>query len=303
MTMQSSGRAPTLGAIAEQTKSSWARLITSYAAVPPVYQGFFEPLQVEGRAFPHTVVTPSYEKFLHRTTEKLVCEFGHEVHVLERSGSTFEALSFPLEEISYVQVRTMLLDSHIQICGVTKQGVPACCTLRFNSITDYLFRPIVERIRRATFDARDQAPSSERATFDYLVRVNYKFMSYARHSLLAGEKVIHTILQPEIRERVLTVLGKTYYRTVFPTHMSILTDRELIMIGEEHRRGGEDRYGGIWDYIPLHKIVALSLSSKGSNLLSLSIQLPDSTCLDYLFEASARREVEQLLDLAKELTP
>jgi hypothetical protein len=84
--------------------------------------------------------------------------------------------------------------------------------------------------------------------------------------------------------------------------MSILTDRELIMIGEEYRRSGEDRYGGIWDYIPLNKIVALSLSREGSNLLSLSIQLPESACLDYLFEASAKREVEQLLDLAKELT-
>jgi hypothetical protein len=188
------------------------------------------------------------------------------------------------------------------ICGVAQHGVPACCTLKFNSITDYLFRPIVERIRLATFDAQDPAQSSEREKFDHLVRLNYKFMSYARRSLLAGEKVVHTILQPEIWERVLTVLGKTYFRTVSPTHMSILTDRELIMIGEEYRRSGEDRYGGIWDYIPLNKIVALSLSRKGSNLLNLSIQLPDSACLDYLFQASAKRDVEQLLDCAKELT-
>jgi hypothetical protein len=31
--MQSSGRAPTLGAIAEQTKSSWARLITYLSTI------------------------------------------------------------------------------------------------------------------------------------------------------------------------------------------------------------------------------------------------------------------------------
>jgi hypothetical protein len=68
--------------------------------------------------------------------------------------------------------------------------------LRFNSISDYLFRPIAERIRLVTFDARDPAQSSERQKFDHLVRVNYKFMSYARES-------------------VLTVLGKTFYRTVF----------------------------------------------------------------------------------------
>ena len=72
-----------MGAIAEETMSSWARLLPSYAAVPLVYQGFFEPLLAERRAFPYTVLTPSYEKFLHCTTEKLVCEFDRQVHVLE----------------------------------------------------------------------------------------------------------------------------------------------------------------------------------------------------------------------------
>lgn len=299
--MQRSGKVPTLGAIAEQTKSSWARPITSYTAVPPVYQGFFEPLRAEGQDFPYAVLTPSYEVFLHRAAEKLACMFGQAIHILERSGNTFEAYCFPLAGISYVEVRTVLLDSHLKICGVTDQGVAACCTLRFNAITDYLFKPIVERIRLAAMEARGTTLASERETFDYLVRVNYKFMSYARHSLLPGEKVIHTILQPEIRESVLTLLGKTFDRTVSPTHMSILTDGELITIREERRRGGEDRYGGVWDYIPLNKIIALSVSEKGNNLLGLSIQLPESACLDYLFQASAKQELEQLLDRVKEL--
>ena len=126
-------------------------------------------------------------------------------------------------------------------------------------------------------------------------------MTYARRSLLGGEKVIHTILQPEIRVSMFSILGKIY-RTISPTHMSILTDRELIIIREEERRSGEDRYGGIWNYIPLNKIVTLSLSRKDSNLLVLSIQLPKSACLEYLFQASAEQEINQLLDRFKELT-
>jgi len=291
-----------MGTIAERTKSSWARRIASYAAVPPVYQAFFEPLQAGGQDLPYTVLAPSFEGFLHRATEKLVCVLGQEVHILERSGNTFEAHCFPLAGIGYVEVRTVLLDSHIKICGVTEQGAPACCTLRFNSITDYLFRPIVERIRLATVDARDETQGAEREAFGHLVRVNYKFMNYARHSLLSREKVIHSILQPEIRESVLTVLGRTYHRTISPTHMIILVDGELITIREERRRSGEDRYGGVWTYIPLVKIAALSVSEQSSGLLGLSIQLPESGCLDYLFQASARREVEQLLDCVRGLT-
>ena len=292
---------PTLSA-AEQTKSSWAKSIESYDAVPNVYKDFFEPFLADGRVFPYTVLTPSYEGFIHRTTEKLICNFGHEIYVLERSGNTFEAQCYPLEGISYVEVRTILLDSRIKISGVTRHGVPTSSTLKFNSVTDYLFTPILERIRLATFDSKDAAQSSELEKFDHWVRLNYKFMNYAKHSLLAGEKVIHTIMQPEIRASVLTVLGKTYYRTISPTHVSILTDRELILIREEVRKSGEDKYGGIWDYIPLNKIVTLSLSGKDSNLLVLSIQLPESARLEYLFQASAKREIDQLLERFRELT-
>jgi hypothetical protein len=248
------------------------------------------------------VLTPSYEGFFRRTTEKLICAIGCEIYILERSGNTYEAQCYPLEGISYVEVRTILLDSRIKISGVTRQGVPASSTIKFNSITDYLFTPILDRIRLDTVDCKDAAQSSELEKFDHWGRLNYKFMNYAKRSLVAGEKVIQAILQPEIRASVLTVLGKTYYRTISPTHISILTDRELILIREEVRENGDDKYGGIWDYIPLNKIVNLSLSEKDSSLLVLSIHLPDNARLETLYQASAKREVHQLLDLFRELT-
>src|SRR3990172_851111 len=89
---------PTVSA-AEQTKSSWAKPIKSYAAVPNVYKDFFEPFLADGRVFPYTVLTPSYEGFIHRTTEKLICDFGREIYVLERSGNTFEAQCYPLAQL------------------------------------------------------------------------------------------------------------------------------------------------------------------------------------------------------------
>jgi hypothetical protein len=113
-------------------------------------------------------------------------------------------------------------------------------------------------------------------------------MNFAKHSLLAGERVIYSILQPEIRKTMLTVPGRTLYKTVSPTHMSILTDRELILIREDAVRRKEDRYGGIWDYIPLSKIVSLSVSENADDLLVLAVKLPAHTGFEFLFQASAK---------------
>ena len=158
--MKSSGMAPTMGALAERTRASWARHIPTYAAVPPAYRAFFEPLQAAGQDLPHAVLAPSYEGFLHRATEKLVFALGQEIHVLEKAGNTFQAHCFPLPAISYVEFRAVLLDAHVKICGLADRGTPACCTIRFNAVGDYLFRPIVETIRRAAIGAGDAETGS-----------------------------------------------------------------------------------------------------------------------------------------------
>jgi hypothetical protein len=92
------------------------------------------------------------------------------------------------------------------------------------------------------------------------------------------------------------------HRTISATHMSILTDRELIVIREDATQRKEDRYGGIWNYIPLNKIISLSLSEIDNNLLVLLIQLPENIQLELLFQVSARGEINQLMNRFKELT-
>ena len=220
---------PTLSA-AEQTRSSWAKSIESYDAVPKHYQPFFEPFRATGQVFPYSVLAPSYEGFIRPTSEKLVCVFDQEIYVLLRSGNTFETQCYPLEGISHVEVRSILLDSHIKISGATRQGVPISTTIRFNTVSDYMFRPVLEKIRLAAVDTQKATQSSESDQFDRWARLSYKFMNFAKRSILGGESVIHTMLQTEIRANVWTLLGKTYYRTLSPTHASILTDRELILI-------------------------------------------------------------------------
>jgi hypothetical protein len=246
-------------------------------------------------------MTPSYERFVHKTTEKLISDFGHSIYVLERKGDSFETQCYPVDEIIYIEFWTALLASSFTICGMTNQGVHTSTTLKFNTVTDHLFTPILKRARSVAIDSMGVDQGAEFAKFDCLEEVNFKFMNFAKRSLLEGESVIQFILQPDIQKRLLTFLKKIYYRTISATHMSILTDRELIVIQEDVTQRKDDRYGGVWDYIPLNKIVSLSLDEKASDLVGLTIQLPEDASFELLFQASAKQELDQLLIHFKEL--
>ena len=196
----------------------------------------------------------------------------------------------------------MLLDSQIKICILTNDGTSISSTLKFNSVTDYFFDPILKKIRLAHIDPKRIGQTSESGKFDSLMDVNFKFMNYARRSVLAGEKVIHFILQPEIQAKVLKIFGITYYKTLHPTHMVILTDWELIIIREEKTGSDSSRYGGTWDFIPLSKIENLSTNVKDNGLFVLSIQIRGADSLEVPFQATAKEDVDQLLSHLKELT-
>ena len=286
----------------EQTRLTWAKAIQSYEAVPEAYKEFFEAQLSNGQVFPYTVLAPVFETLGYRITEKLVCAFDHEIYILEKSGNGLAVQGYPLADISYVESSSMLLDSRIKISGINNQGISTSSIVRFNSVTDYLFAPILKKIRLIAFTSKDGARDLELDKFDHWAILNYKFMNYARHSLLGGEKVIHSILQPEIKTPRFKILGKTYYRTIAPTHACILTNRELIMIREQLLQNRKDNYGGIWDYIPLNKIATLSVNPKGDNLLALSIQLITNDWLEFLFQDSMQAELDQLLEQFKHFT-
>jgi hypothetical protein len=285
----------------DNPKASWAESVESYASVPDFFKSFFEPYRTGGLKFPYAVLTPNFEGYLHPTMEKLICDMGREICVLERNGNSFNAKCYPLEGISYVEMRSVLLDSHIKIIGVTGDGVFTSSTLRFNTVSDARFTPLLNKIRRGTAGSTGAARSSESEIFDSWRDLDFKFMNFARRSLLEGEKVCQAVLQPEIRERVRVILGMKFSRRISPTLVCILTDRELITIREEEEQVASEKYGGIWNYIPLDKIRKMSLIPRSANLLVLSIQLPCNDHLECVFQSSVKREVDQLIDRFREL--
>lgn len=289
----------------EQTMLSWAKAVESHEEVPQVYRASFEALVGAASKFPYTVLTPSYAGFIRRAKEKLVSCVDGKVYVLEEARGDITSTCYPIRDISYVEVGAVLLQSWVKIRGVASDGVLTSSELKFNTVTDHLFTPIVERIRRAA-DRSDGADMDvERSKFNHLSRLNLKLTNYARRSVMPGERVVHFILQQEVRAEVFRLLGRSLFRTISAPHMSILTDRELILIrdGAGRQWGKGTKYGGVWHCISLEKIASISLTDGDDNLLVMSVFLPGNDHMDALFSASNRREVDLLLTRFQSLAP
>jgi hypothetical protein len=208
---------------------------------------------------------------------------------------------YPIERISHVEVGSVLLHAWVRIWGVNSGDMLTCSEFRFNMVTDYLFTPIVETMRSASGSFKKTHPSVDRHEFDYLSQLNLKLMNYARRSIAPDDRVVQTIFQPEIRAEVLRLFGRPFLRTICAPHVTILTDGELILIqdGVGKRLGRRVRHGGIWSYIPLPKIAAVSLADGQGNLLTLSIHLPEDERIDVVFSTSTRQELDALLSRFK----
>ncbi len=289
----------------EQTKRSWAKEIESFDKVPHIYKDFFDAHLDDGTPFPYTVITPTFNGFIRRENEKLICSQDNKIFILENANNQLNTSCYAVEHINYVEAGTVLLKAWIRISGLTDNGALTSSTLRFNSVTEYMFDPFVEEIRSAANNPSSISNSLELSKFDYLSEVNFKFMNYARNSIMPGEQIIDHVYQPEMRAKVITLLGKNLYRTIFTPHIGILTDKELIIIQDSSsgRMNKNKRYGGIWYYIPLEKICSVSLTAKDDDLLQLSITLSADEHIDTLFSTSMKSELERLLKKISDLIP
>lgn len=275
---------------------TWAKVLESYSMVPEVYRDFFKTLPGSLQEFPYAVLAPPLHGFRHKTTEKLICEMNNTIYVLERAGTGFTAKGYPLKTIRDVEMGSILLYSWITISGVTSEGVSSFSTVEFNAVTSERFTPFISKIRPGTGGAGTPELRAEQARFNNLISASFKFMNYARSSLVPGEKVLYTLWQPELRERINVVFSLPFYQTVSTAHLTILTDKELILIRDDERvtphKG--NRYGGVWQYIPLRSIASASIAEQPEGLLTLSISLSPNGHLDRIFALSSKAEVEHL---------
>lgn len=281
----------------EQTKGSWARELENLEQVPDCYKEFYNRNFYDQDKFPYSVMTPQFGGFLRRENEKLICIHEGKIFVLENVNEEIINNCFQVQDINYIETGSILLKAWMRINGLTSEGINATETLKFNTVTDYMFHPFIEQIKPSNSDRKNTGINSELAKFDYLSELDFKFMNYARNSLHAGEKLIDHVYQPEIRTRIISILGKSLYRTSSSTHISILTEKVVFII-KESGRGGTNRnrrFGGIWYYIPVNKIHSTSLAQKSDDLVELTINFSDGEQIKSLFSTINKPEIDQFL--------
>ena len=288
----------------EQTKMSWATLLNGYEEVPEDYHSFYAPLKQTAQPFPYSVLTPSFEGFLQKFRQRVICLIDQSVYIIDKNETVSEALRFNFSNIDYLCYSSVLLDSNLHISGVCQAGQHKSVELRFNTVSDTLFKPIVRMIRQANFCAPEVIGDFD---FDDLESESFKFANFCRHCLLPGEGLNQLIWQPELRIGVLhsffpSVFDKFLHRVIFPNHALMLTNQELIIIKEDEQNKRSDRFGGIWEFIPLPKIKAGHLTQEENGVIQLTITLKTGLEVHSLFMSSMRQQLENLLNLLNQLS-
>lgn len=280
----------------EQTRGSWAREIESYDQVPDVYTGFFNKLPGEMNSFPYSVVTPTYKGFFKRQDEKLICNLDHRICVLEASKNQLKSTCYALKDIDCIETGTVLLRSWLRIHGLMVDGEPSSSTLIFNSVTGYMFDPFIQMVRGQKAASGQRADDQELRVFDSLADVDFKLMNYSKRSILPGERVLCFVMQPEISKWRSGIFVFPFSGRLTKAHITILTDRELIMIKDAETSGWrqDNRYGGTWSYIPIIHIRSASIDEEAGGLLTLSIKLSAGDTIVNRYTISNERAVEEL---------
>ena len=283
----------------EHDSESWAQAIASCQDLPATYKPFFDALPaVEKTPFPYAALTPTFKGHRQQETEKLVCRIGASLWVLEKIGDRLSSTCFPLADICYVEHGMILLHSWITIHGMSTNGDLTSSTLKFNSITDHVMAPLVECMRPSPTRSGITGAGRDSSQFEYLAQQSFKFRSYAESTVRPGDSVVQTILQPEIRSKLAGLPLVSASRALAPAHLTILTDCELIDIRDDigQRWLNGRPHGGIWTYVPLNKILSISLGGGKKDTLLLSFWLPGKQHFDSVFGASARTELQSLLE-------
>lgn len=283
---------------AKQTMSSWARIIECYEDVPEIYKNSCKALLLGRSTFPYVVLAPAISDYKQKTTEKLLCEMDGIFHVWEHTGRQIVSTAFPLKTIYSLEVGSVLLFSWLTVSGLTSDGAAGSATISFNTATQRFLAPFIKQMRPTPEVVNEADWQTELAKFDHLSSSDFKFMNYARESLVRGGHVICSIMQPRIRKHIFSLFGQRFYRTKVLSHLALLTDKEVIFIRDDERtaeiKGRGERYGGVWQYVPLRSVTTAEIAEAENGLLTLSIKLSIADQqLDKFFEASNKKALEE----------
>lgn len=256
---------------------TWARQIDSYEAIPQEFRAAFPKYT---GSFPYTLYIPEDKIYLFlQRNKKIMCIYDGQITLLEFKHNKVEKFTSPISDVLYLERGKILLNSWL-----TVQTLSGIISIKFNTTNGYLFEPVIEEIRRGMGDSHflDMAPGEgeqELSKFHYLSTVNYKFMNFGQDSIRPGDTVVGMAYQPERCVQEYALFNKALFKRHTTSHLTILTEKELILIKERKRIKTDQAklYGGVFTYIPRHRIQDISFIPNQENTQStMEITLPDS---------------------------
>ncbi|EGD51121.1 hypothetical protein TheetDRAFT_2057 [Thermoanaerobacter ethanolicus JW 200] len=271
---------------------SWARTIKDYSEIPEMFKSYYDKNFKDSTRFLNAVYTPADSWGRRKTNDKLMFLYENNVVFLEKMKNSINAVSYPIENINYIENGSILLYSWLKING-NIEGETRSFVLEYNTVVENIFKPIIEKLRILLCDIETSDKEKEIDDFDCLRDINYKFMNYAKKAVLNGEKVIDFLYQADIK----VPYFKFFKKLKSTSHMIIFTNKELIILQEENAKSIKDvKYGGIWIYIPVHKILNAYIDEEETGFLNLSINVSGSNVFKSRFEFSQKEKVEGLIE-------
>ncbi|MCX7709026.1 MAG: hypothetical protein N2484_04185 [Clostridia bacterium] len=278
-----------------KTMASWPKVIKSKEELPQFFTNYIHEEIMDTPNFPYMVFIPPAGFGLKKYNAMVIYLWEKSLCFVEKIKKQADILVFPFEKINFIEKGTVLLNSWLKIGGIIDDK-PVHKKFEFNTVAIEYMNNIVEAIRSSYISSSlTLVEKSEKEKFDYLSKVNYKFMSYGKGSLRPGGKVIQMMVQTEIKEERLRVFGKSLFKTVAPMHLSILTEEEYILL--QDTSDGFSRYGIVYTYIPLSRIEnTLQEPIPENDTFRLCLDLRNKDQIRLLFQNRFRDEVKTFLD-------
>ena len=271
------------------TTASWARTVISHGEIPHIFKEFVPEIE----PFPYIIYSPPDSWGNRQTNGKLTCMYQDKIVVLEAMKNKVNEVCYWFKDINYIEQGTMLLYSWIGIHG-SIEGKLSTSIVEYNAVVVALFNRIVKTMRQVQLMLDNIGDDRDLSKLEFLHKSNYKFLNYSHESILPGEKIIGTVYQSDIYEKFLIV----FKRTITLAHLTILTDKEIIIIKDEElvevKREYDFKQGGVWAYIPLHKIINMTINvNEKKGVLNFVIFVKEGV-ISLLFSSSKQQDLEDL---------
>lgn len=270
------------------TMKSWSEKITNFQEVPANFKNDFI---YDQKKFPFTVYVPSQYISKNFRTEKvnskLISIFDDHILIYENISKDIIITKCFLKDIVSLQLGCVLLRAWVKITSEKESYL-----INFNAAQEDYFFELIKKIRINLYKLLENKANDkniEITKFDFLNKLDYKLKNYGVKSIINGEQVEKILYQENRTLKSLKIAKFTFYKKFIAPHLTILTDKELIIIKEEKdiQTNRDIPYSSVYNYIPLEKIKKITFSNAQYNgVIIVSLEIAENEQIQSYFSAN-----------------